>query len=212
MSTNDYSLTSEQLVHPWQSYGYWNLGPVRIPPTPPAVGMTDRAGTGEVWWLFWDGENHMLLSDTLPPALTNTYIFGPWDGPHLGCTGWRLGVTTAYPGSGLLPPGTPHLQFDFPGAIGQNRSFPESAKPLTLPDFFSPLLWSVPQPSNWPAPQPGVIPGIPSTAPVPTNGGAGLSAFYAAFDTNAPILVTSSQVATSQFVPLAPHLAHGDPA
>ena len=206
--SNDYSLVADQLAHPWQSYGYWNLGPVRIPPTPPAVGMTDRNGTGQVWWLFWDGENHLLLSSTLPPALTNNYIFGPWDGPYLGTLGWRLGVTTAYPGTGLLPPGTPHLQFDFPDhPAGGLRS----DKPLTLPDFYAPLLWSVPQPSNWPAPQPGVIPGIPSTAPVPVGGGAGLSAFYAAFATNAPVLVTSTFLPVSAQIPKSPHLVFGAP-
>ena len=206
--SNDYSLVSENLVHPWQMYGYWNLGPVRIPPTPPAIGMTDRAGTGQIWYLLWDGESHVILSNELPPALTNNYVYGPYDGPYLGTQGWRLGVTTAYPGTGLLPPGTPHLQFDFPDHPAGGL---HSDKPVTLPDYFAPLLWMVPQPSNWPAPQPGVIPGIPSTAPVPTNGGAGLSAFYAAFATNAPILLTSTETATSGATPIPQHLKHGTP-
>jgi hypothetical protein len=104
----------------------------------------------------------------LPPASTNNYTYGPWDGPYLGDTGWRLGVTTAFIEGQGLPAGTPHLQFDFPdvnGAVG--RGWTTSGKPVTCPDFFAPLMWQVPQPANWPAPQPGVIPGIPSTSPLP---------------------------------------------
>src|SRR5271170_4299231 len=139
--SNDYSLTSDQLAHPWQSYGYWNLGPARIPPTPPVVGMVDRNGTGQVWWLYWDGEDHLLLSSVLSPASTNNYTFQPWDGPYLGALGWRLGVTTATLPHQLLPAGTPHLQFDMP-EVGQGGL--PGAKPLTCPDFYAPLFWSVP--------------------------------------------------------------------
>ena len=58
----------ENNSHRAWALGYFNLGPVQIPPIPPVVGMTDRAGTGQVWYLFWDGEDHLMLSSVLPPA------------------------------------------------------------------------------------------------------------------------------------------------
>jgi hypothetical protein len=211
--SNDYALVSDQLGHPWQSYGFWNLGPVRIPPIPPAIGMTDRAGTGQIWYLFWDGESHAILSNALPPALTNVYTFGPWDGPYMGSLGWRLGVTTAHVTGQLVPTGQPHLQVDFPytngGSLGPGRGYSEGAKPVTLPDYTQPLLWVVPQPTNWPAPQPGTIPGIPSTSPVPSGGG--LTAFYLAFATNVPVLLGSCEAVGTPGAAPTPHLDMGNP-
>lgn len=202
-------LDPEFSVHRWWTLGFWNLGPTHIPPIPPVAGMTDRAGTGEVWYLFWDGESHLALSSILPPACQDVYVFQPWDGPYLGAQGWRLGVTTAYPGSGLLPAGTPHLVVDVPGNFGQNF-YTTAWRPLTCPDITAPLLWQVPESTGWPAPQPGVIPGIPSTAPVPTGGG--LTEFYKAFATNIPVLVSSTYVTPSAHVPQPWHLTHGNPA
>lgn len=177
-------------AHRWWTLGFWNLGPVHIPPIPPVVGMTDRAGTGQVWYLFWDGEQNLILTDVLPPACQDVYVFQPWDGPYIGVTGWRLGVTTAP----LAESGEnePHLQVDVPGTF-EHVSLGSAAKPLTCPNVFAPLFWSVPEATGWPAPQPGMIPGIPSTAPPSTGGG--YTAFLAAFETNQPVLVSSTYTA-----------------
>ena len=199
----------EFVEHQAYTMGFWNIGPVHIPPIPPVVGMTDRAGTGEVWWLFWDSGSHLLLSNTLPAAAQNNYTYGPYDGPYIGSTGWRLGVTTAAQPAYSLPAGEPHLVVDFPdsnGGSSAGQGWTSGAKPLTCPDYFAPLLWQVPESTGWPAPQPGTIPGIPSTSPPPTGGG--YAAFLAAFATNRPVLVTSGYVTASANVPQPFHLTH----
>lgn len=215
MSTQYY--VPDFVEHQAWTMGFWNIGPVHIPPIPPVAGMTDRAGTGEIWYLFWDGESHLLLTNTLPAVCQDIYIFQPYDGPYLGSTGWRMGVTTASqpatPNSPATPAGEPHLVIDFPdsngGVAASGQGYTSSARPMTVPNYFAPLQWRVPESTGWPAPQPGTIPGIPSTAPPATGGG--YAAFLAAFATNVPVLVSSTYVAPSVNVPQPWHLLHYGP-
>jgi hypothetical protein len=194
-------------------WGYFKLGPVRIPPIQPTVGMVDRAGSGQVWFLMWDAANHLLLTDELPASAQNVYVFGPYDGPYIGQTGWRLGVTTNVgfilgqsslggpaPLGGLVGP---HLVVDVPGTF-ENSRWPSSAHPLIAPSVFGQAAWRVPESTGWPAPRPPVVPGIPSSSPVPTGGG--YAAFEGNFANNSPPLVSSTFVPTSANVPQPWHL------
>lgn len=180
----------------WWGQGYFYLGPLRIPPTPPTVGMTDRAGTGQVWYLMWDGENHLVLTNVIPTyAQGDYYVFQPYDGPYLGSTGWRMGVTTALQAGQLLPAGTPHLLIDFPASNGggaPGSGHPHHDHPLVAPNINAPGAQRYPESTGWPAPQPPTVPGIPSSSPVPSGGG--FAAFQDAFATNAPPLVSSTYV------------------
>lgn len=162
-----------ELDDEWWRWGYWWLGPVLIPPLVPAVGITDRV-TGTVYYLLWDGNDHLVLSTTLPTPLQNNYVFPPWDGPFLGTTGVRLGISN--------------------GRVVFDVGWTESSHPLFTPNMNAPLDFVAPEPSNYPAPQPPVIPGIPSTSPVPTGGG--YAAFEAAFATNQPPFVSSLSTPT----------------
>jgi hypothetical protein len=211
--------------------GFFDLGPMHIPPIQPCVGMVDRAGTGQIWYLFWDGEDHLLLTDVLPASAQNVYVFQPYDGPYIGQTGWRLGVTTltidgggfsgleigpsgdvlladtsdglgVIPG-GSTPGGPPHLVVDVPGTFEGSR-WPSSAHPLIAPPIAGQTLWSTPESTGWPTPQPPTVPGIPSSSPLPTGGG--YAATEAAFATNTPVLVSSTYVAPSDNVPQPWHL------
>jgi hypothetical protein len=184
-------------------WGYFKLGPVRIPPIQPTVGMTDRAGTGQVWYLFWDGEEHLLLSDQLPASAQNVYVFQPYDGPYIGQTGWRLGVTTETQANSFGPANAPHLIVDVPGTFEGSR-WPVSGHPLVAPNINGQAQWAAPESSGWPTPQPPLVPGIPSSSPAPSGGG--YAAFEAAFATNSPLLVSSVQVTPSADVPQPWHL------
>lgn len=76
---------------PYNPFGYYNLGPVQIPPPLPVVGMTDRT-TGKVWYLVYDTTGaRMALTDTAPTAAP-LRVYGAWDGPYIGSYGLRLGV------------------------------------------------------------------------------------------------------------------------
>jgi hypothetical protein len=182
-------------------WGFFKLGPVHIPPIQPTVGMTDRAGTGQVWYLMWDGENHLLLTSVLPTSAQNVSVFQPYDGPYVGQTGWRLGVTTATQAGAL--PGTPHLIVDVPGTFEQSR-WPVAGHPLIAPNVNGQAQFTAPASTGSPTPQPPQVPGIPSSSPVPTGGG--YAAFEAAFATNSPPLVSSTQVTPSANVPQPWHL------
>jgi hypothetical protein len=184
-------------------FGYWKLGPVRIPPIQPTVGMTDRNGTGQVWYLFWDGSDHLLLSNVLPASAQNVYVYQPYDGPYIGATGWRLGVTTATQAGSTGPSNAPHLVVDVPGTFEQTR-WMTSAHPLVAPNINGQAQYVVPESTGWPAPQPPIVPGIPSSSPVPTGGG--YAAFEAAFATNSPPLVYFKYVTPSAQVPQPWHL------
>lgn len=182
------------------NYGYTYLGPTLIPPVPTTVGMTDRAGTGVVWYLMWDGATHLQITSTPPRAYTfpnsqnwnttslagqNVTVYGPWDGPYLGTTGCRLGVTT----QGFSPT-NPHLQIDFPDQAGPATQVHSGAfgPNVVAPYILGPQQQSYPEPSNYPAPGIPTIPGIPSTTPPPTGGG--WAAFLAAYATNTPPLIS----------------------
>lgn len=168
--------------------GYTYLGPVMIPPVPTTVGMVDRNGSGTTWFLMWDGEDHLLLTDQYPmnfpqwsaaglsePFPQNTTVFQPYDGPYMGATGARLGVLNG------------RLQYDFPTAAALGPAGP----PIVAPYVLGPQMQSYPEPSNYPAPGVPTIPGIPSSTPPPTGGG--YVAFLAAYATNTPPLLTTSQ-------------------
>lgn len=196
----------------WQGLdfmGYAYFGPIQIPPVITTFGMTDRAGTGVVWFLMWDGEDHLVLTNQPPLAFAqaqgsnwgvtapygqNVSVFGPWDGPYFA--NWRLGVSTAAAtdGSGNTHgAGTPRLQFDTPDPYAGAPVHNSGGPPWIAPDINGPATESFPEPSNFPSPQPGVIPTIPSTSPPPTGGG--FTAFLAAYTTNTPPLILPGQIA-----------------
>lgn len=199
--------------------GYTYLGPIMIPPVVPTVGMVDRnpAGGGTIWFLMWDGEQHLLLTNEYPmnfpqwsaeglsePFPQNTTIYQPWDGPYISCTGWRMGVTTA--AVGQIPAGTPHLQFDAPNDP-QNQFYTSAGPPLFAPYVLGPQTQTYPEPSNYPAPGVPAIPGIPSSTPPPTGGGYG--AFLAAYATNTPPVINPANLPTIANIQRAGwHLQH----
>lgn len=176
-------------------WGLSYLGPVLIPPVPTTVGMTDRAGTGQIWYLMWDGETHVLITNSPPRPYNQTTlsqfigqdvrIYGPYDGPYLGASGCRLGITTQPP----APYTGVRLEMDFPDQIGPSLGSHSGTinPPVLAPDILGPQNISFPEPSNYPAPGVPVIPGIPSTTPAPTGGG--YAAFLAAYTTNTPPLI-----------------------
>lgn len=96
---------SDDTVNPyfpfWPYFGYFDLGPVQIPPLPPRVGLTDRT-TGKVWYLGYDstaqtqqGPGRMVLTDYVPqPDAANFRVYAPWEGPFFWALGTqlRLGV------------------------------------------------------------------------------------------------------------------------
>jgi hypothetical protein len=194
-------------------YGYTYLGPVMIPPVPTTVGMQDRGGSGVYWFLMWDGQDHLVLTNAPPMAFPqwtaaglsvpfpqNAAIFGPYDGPYIGQTGWRLGV--------LDIAGVPHLQADAPDPT-QTQLYTTLGFPVVAPDLFGPQTQSYPEPSNYPAPGVPTVPGIPSSTPVPTGGG--FAAFEAAYATNTPPLILPAAIPRwSQLGPSAQpwHLQH----
>lgn len=193
------------------TWGYFDLGPIRIPPTPPTVGMVDAAGTGQVWFLMWDGAEHLVLTDEIPTyALGDYTIFEPGDGPYLGGMGWRLGVTTAAQPGSFGPPGTPHLIVDFPshgsmgGSAGPGQGWTTIHHPLVVPNIAAPGAQSYPESTGWPTPQPPTVPGIPSSSPVPVGGG--FAAFDAAIATNTPPSLASVYVALTRYIPQPWHL------
>lgn len=178
-------------------WGFTYLGPIRIPPIPTTIGMADR-NTGIIWFLMWDGAAHLVLTNQPPqpfaqwqgsnwgitkPYGQNTIIFGPWDGPYMGVTGWRLGVVTVA--------GVPRLQFDSPDNSAHG-GYSASGPPIIAPDINGPQTQYYPESTGYPTPQPPTVPGIPSSAPVPTGGG--FAAFQAAYQTNMPPLVLPALV------------------
>ena len=152
---------------PWGSgFGYLYLGPISQPPLVPTVGMTDRV-TGTVYWLYWDGADHLELSTTRSAASQNFYTFQPYDGPYIG--GMLLGVSNG------------HL------VLGGGNPGNQTTHPIFAPNFNQPLAQSYPEPTNYPAPGIPNIPGIPSSTPPPTGGG--YAAFLSAYASNDPPLV-----------------------
>jgi hypothetical protein len=186
-------------------WGYAYLGPTLVPPVPPTVGMLDRNGTGVTYYLMWDGTAHLVLTDQPPRAFydgrgiatgQDVRVYGPYDGPYIGATGWRLGVTTAAPSDLSIngksfPGGVPRLQIDQPNPQS-GAGYTSFGPSLVAPDINGPQVQSYPEPSNYPAPGIPNVPGIPSTTPPPTGGG--LSAFLAAYQTNQPPLILLQNV------------------
>lgn len=209
------------------NYGYTYLGPTLIPPVPPTCGMTDRAGTGEVWYLMWDGDEHLVLTNQPPRAYAypnsqnwnttsqagqDVRVYGPWDGPYMGSTGCRLGVTTASIStpSGPTPAGVPHLQFDFPNPVDPTTlaaiNAPAQGPVVVAPYILGPQQQSYPEPTNYPAPGIPAIPGIPSTTPPPTGGG--WAAFLAAYATNTPPLLLPANLPAGPGQKAGWHIQH----
>lgn len=79
----------------WPYYGYFNLGPIQIPPYPPFAGLTDRV-TGTIYYLAYSPSNNAItLVTTVPAGLKNwTRIWGPFDGPMVQAQGLRLFVSS----------------------------------------------------------------------------------------------------------------------
>ncbi len=64
-------------------WGYYDLGPVQIPPFPVRIILTDR-DDGTLWVLTHDADReHVVLSDVFPTDTLYT-IYGPYDGPIVG--------------------------------------------------------------------------------------------------------------------------------
>ena len=138
--------------------GYANLGPVSIPPKVHYVGMTDTV-TGAVRYLSWIGSGALVLSATIPAGLSYT-LYKAYDGPFMPY-GTRVDLV-----SGTL-------------TLVKNGEANVSPYPFIF-NSTAPLQQVYPEPSNIPTQPPPVVPGIPSTSPVPTGGG------YAAFVANEP--------------------------
>lgn len=82
----------------WPYYGYFDLGPMQIPPLPRVVGMTDQV-TGTIYYLTWSqASNHIILSTTIPGPIWGRFIrvYGPNDGPIVDSSGWFLGVSNGH--------------------------------------------------------------------------------------------------------------------
>jgi hypothetical protein len=137
--------------------GYFDLGPIQIPPRITFIGFTDRV-TGTVYYLSWDGVTHLQLVTTAPSGL-NTRVFAAHDGPFLGNFGIKLGVSN--------------------GRIVIDTSAKDSGPPVFAFNSLAPFQQIYPEPTNYPAPLPPVIPGIPDTSPTPSGGG--YAAYQAAF-------------------------------
>jgi hypothetical protein len=164
----------------WPHTGYYNLGPVTIPPRLPFTGLVDRA-TGQTWFVGQNGST-VVLQPTQPVAI-NVKVYQPFDGPFLpyGC---RLGVAS----------GT--LVLDIPGALGtfesndfssdfssdfsqgtitsaplKNISGGNASAPIWIYNVNNPLQQSYPEPTNIPTLLPVPVPGVPSSSPAPTGGG-----------------------------------------
>lgn len=144
---------------PYGYGGFYNMGPVSIPPKVPYVGMTDTV-SGAVKYLSWTGSGAIVLSATIPSQL-NVTIYKAHDGPYLPLS-IRLDLT-----SGVL------VGVDvFPEVNQSGYAF--------IFNSTNPFQQTWPEPTNIPTQPPPLVPGIPSTSPVPTGGG------YAAFVANAP--------------------------
>lgn len=63
--------------------GYTNLGPVRIPPLPPFIFMTDRED-GTIWQLSHDtDDDHVGIDDSGIGTKVHYELYGPYDGPWI---------------------------------------------------------------------------------------------------------------------------------
>ena len=145
--------------------GLYDLGPISQPPRVPYVGVVDRV-TAVTYFLNWSG-SAVTLTTTKLPSLNYT-IYQPYDGPFLG-----HGVR-AYTSSGVLA---------FDKVPGNSLS----AVCWLIPPV--PGQETYPEPTNYPATPPPVIPGIPSSTVPPTGGG--YAAFLAAWETNTPNFLTA---------------------
>lgn len=91
-----------QLTNPiypfWPYYGWFDLGPVQLPPLPPVIGLTDRTIPGVVWYITWNNATgHLQIQDSDPfPQGRPAKVYPPFDGPWIGNSGWRLGVDVGH--------------------------------------------------------------------------------------------------------------------
>ncbi len=145
-------------VKPPYYSGYFDLGPIRIPPLLPYTGLVDRV-TGVTHYLGQNG-TAVVLSTTKPAGI-NATVYQPFDGPFLPY-GTKLGSSSGALVLDLIPEAN-------------------ASAPVWIYSTTNPLGEAYPEPTNYPAPLPPVIPGIPSTSPVPTGGG------YAAFNKAQPL-------------------------
>lgn len=86
----------------WPYYGYYDLGPISVPPIPKRYGLTDRA-TGVVWYLGSDAAEGSRLVLFLADQLSNidkvnSYVFGAYEGPLVWqyARAIRLGVRNGH--------------------------------------------------------------------------------------------------------------------
>lgn len=77
----------------WPYYGYYDLGPVQIPPVVSLFGLTDET-TGKVLYLIAGPDpNRLSLTDTpVGPQLNKnrTKVYTAFDGPAIGSGGAKL--------------------------------------------------------------------------------------------------------------------------
>lgn len=79
-------------------YGYYDMGPVRIPPLPQGIVFTDRT-TGTLYLLSHDsGEGTTSLETPVPSQWTGR-AYGPTDGPFLSSPD---GLLRLYVDNGVL--------------------------------------------------------------------------------------------------------------
>lgn len=87
--------TQAPLFPYWPYFGYYDLGPVQIPPPPPLFGLTDRT-TGKILYILaGPAPNRLSLTDTpVGPQLNKnrTKVYNAFDGPVIGNSGAILGL------------------------------------------------------------------------------------------------------------------------
>jgi len=148
--------------------GYYNLGPVIIPPRVTYVALTDRV-TGAVLYMGQNG-TAVVLTATNPGSGVQFDTFPAFSEPFLP-HGLRI--------------------FAASGALQSEDLSPEVnlSGPVWLYNTANPNQQTWPEPTNIPTPPPPVIPGIPSSAPPPTGGG--YAAWVANFPNNLPRQLTT---------------------
>lgn len=119
---------------PWPNVfsGYWDLGPILIPPQPAIIGLTDR-DTGDIWYLTQDAAfTRVAVDDVLTDVLAGTqfkdvFVYGPNDGPWV----WPENTVAAVTGPIKLLVRSGRLGFEFPAVAQDQGDLPNQAKVYT---------------------------------------------------------------------------------
>lgn len=77
----------------WWS-AYW-LGPTAIPPLTMPIALTDRANAKLIWYMqVTDDGKHIRFTTAAPAGPAR--IYGPYDGPFVGSSGLRMGISNGH--------------------------------------------------------------------------------------------------------------------